>query len=286
MGFSSSLLLLRRGGKGVVSRHVSASSFFSTSSASLFSTSSTSSSTSPTCLCDDGVFHVTGFSSLVVLSATKFWNLCGNFCFTTSINSIEQISPQRNKTLTEVVFMGSSNVGKSTLINGLCNQKIAKTSKTAGHTRMLNVFDSANSTIRFVDVPGYGHRVKEDQMNLLGAFLEDRINSGNSIITVLLVDSRKGLTDTDVDALYLLQKLKVPVQVVLTKCDKLSPVDVIQQLKESEHMLRDIEGHLRKKYFIGNLSIQPISAKTRDGLVDLKCILWEAHSAFAKDKLS
>ena len=66
-----------------------------------------------------------------------------------------------NEDLNEFLFIGKSNVGKSTLINSLCNNStICRTSSTPGRTRTLNFFD-VNKELRLVDAPGYGYRCCE-----------------------------------------------------------------------------------------------------------------------------
>ena len=80
--------------------------------------------------------------------------------FIKSITSIKE-APAEN--LSEVLFVGKSNVGKSSLINALTNnKKLAYTSSNPGHTRLLNYFLIDNS-FYFVDAPGYGFSAQKDK---------------------------------------------------------------------------------------------------------------------------
>ena len=120
----------------------------------------------------------------------------------------------------EVVLMGASNSGKSTLLNKLMGAKLAFTSKTPGHTKMLNFFRGSRN-ITLVDVPGYGFGSHERQMQLIGDMFLQRQNSTTA--ACLLVEARRGVKQLDLLALSLLLENNVPVQIVLTKSDRLAP---------------------------------------------------------------
>ena len=130
--------------------------------------------------------------------------------------------------LPEVAFAGRSNVGKSSLINALTGRlALARTSNTPGRTQQLNFFD-LSSRLMLVDLPGYGYaQAPKDQVaqwtRLIHAYLK-----GRAVLrrTFLLIDSRHGIKDTDREAMTLLDKAAVAYQVVLTKCDKVKPVDL------------------------------------------------------------
>jgi GTP-binding protein len=80
--------------------------------------------------------------------------------FTKSAPSIRECPPE---TGCEVAFAGRSNAGKSSAINALTNQKLARTSKTPGRTQLINFFNVGNDQ-RLVDLPGYGYaKVSRDQ---------------------------------------------------------------------------------------------------------------------------
>lgn len=128
----------------------------------------------------------------------------------------------------EVAFAGRSNVGKSSLINALVGQKaLARTSNTPGRTRELNFF-SADAGLTIVDMPGYGYaRAPKTEVaawtELVFAYLRGRQNLRR---VYLLVDSRHGVKDSDLEALEAVGKAGVSCQIVLTKIDKLKPAEV------------------------------------------------------------
>ena len=125
--------------------------------------------------------------------------------------------------LPEVCFAGRSNVGKSSLINALTNQKgLARASNTPGRTRELNYFN-ASDRIHLVDLPGYGYaRASKTDIarwtELTRAYLRGRQPLRRVFV---LVDSRHGLKTSDGEIFDMLDEAAVPYQVVLTKADKL-----------------------------------------------------------------
>ncbi|WP_426014281.1 ribosome biogenesis GTP-binding protein YihA/YsxC [Caulobacter sp. DWR2-3-1b2] len=128
----------------------------------------------------------------------------------------------------EVAFAGRSNVGKSSLINGLVNQNhLARASNSPGRTREVNFFVLAEQ-LRLVDLPGYGFaRVSKtvaDKFQDLGrAYLRGRVNLKR---VYLLIDARHGLKAVDTEALDALDVAAVSYQIVLTKADKIKPAEV------------------------------------------------------------
>ena len=126
-------------------------------------------------------------------------------------------------TLPEVAFAGRSNVGKSSLINGLVGQNhLARASNSPGRTREVNFFVLAEQ-LRLVDLPGYGFarvsRSVADKFQDLGrAYLRGRANLKR---VYLLIDARHGLKSVDAEALDALDVAAVSYQIVLTKADKI-----------------------------------------------------------------
>jgi GTP-binding protein len=125
--------------------------------------------------------------------------------------------------LPEIAFAGRSNVGKSSLINGLVGMhKLARASNEPGRTREVNFFD-LDGKLRLVDLPGYGWAkaskttVKKFQ-DLGRDYLRGRVTLKR---VYLLIDSRHGLKSVDKDALDALDNAAVSYQIILTKADKL-----------------------------------------------------------------
>lgn len=129
----------------------------------------------------------------------------------------KEFRPKDN--LKEVVFVGKSNVGKSSLINTLTGQKIAYSSKNAGKTRYLNYFLVDNS-FYLVDSPGYGftsYGNKEDQS--FGEMMEDYFQNPLLKGCVFLIDCRREPSEEDKMLLQFLKEENVPTLLVLTKTD-------------------------------------------------------------------
>ena len=151
----------------------------------------------------------------------------------------------------EMVFFGRSNVGKSSLLNAVCNNKsLAKTSKTPGRTASLNFF--FNKKYFIVDVPGYGfaRTNRNDRLNWEKLILSYLESSENIRRVFLLIDARRGLLTSDFDIINMLEKLELSYQIILTKADsKLGQIEgqakkekiveienkVIDSLKNNKH---------------------------------------------------
>ncbi len=124
----------------------------------------------------------------------------------------------------EFAFVGRSNVGKSSLINMLVGQKrLAKTSSTAGLTKMVNYFD-INNTFRFVDLPGYGYaKVGKSHLDVWAGLMGEYLTGSQSLDTVfVLVDLRHEPSILDRSMLEFLVYNQLPFLVLATKADKLS----------------------------------------------------------------
>lgn len=126
--------------------------------------------------------------------------------------------------LPEFVFIGKSNVGKSTLINSLCNNStICKVSATPGRTRLLNFFD-VNKELRLVDAPGYGYAYLDKNNDLLFAKMmrEYLFKRKNLKGCCLLLDSRLKPSEDDAVMFNMIIDANLPFIIIATKCDKLN----------------------------------------------------------------
>ena len=129
--------------------------------------------------------------------------------------------------LPEVAFAGRSNVGKSSLINGLVNRHgLARASNEPGRTREVNFF-LLDGRLRLVDLPGYGFAragklTTKKFQNLGRSYLRGRPNLKR---VYLLIDARHGLKAPDAEAMDALDEAAVSYQIVLTKADKLRAAD-------------------------------------------------------------
>lgn len=147
--------------------------------------------------------------------------------FMLSVVSMQTLPPPD---LPEVCFAGRSNVGKSSLINALTNQnKLAKASNTPGRTRELNYFN-VSDRLRVVDLPGYGYaRASKTDIakwtKLTRTFLGGRAPLRRVFV---LIDSRHGLKESDLEIMSMLDETAVTYQLVLTKIDKIKPPAVVK----------------------------------------------------------
>jgi len=122
----------------------------------------------------------------------------------------------------EYAFIGRSNVGKSSLINMLCNKdKLAKTSGTPGKTQLINHF-SINEEWYIVDLPGYGFaKVSVSSRRKWEQMIENYLRRRENLATVfVLIDSRHAPQKIDLEFVNKLGKWQVPFCLVFTKADK------------------------------------------------------------------
>lgn len=125
--------------------------------------------------------------------------------------------------LPEICFAGRSNVGKSSLINALTGQKgLARASNTPGRTRELNFFN-ADERLHVVDLPGYGYARASKTEIARWTKLTRQYLAGRAPLRriFLLIDSRHGLKESDLEIMSMLDETAVTYQIVLTKVDKL-----------------------------------------------------------------
>jgi len=136
----------------------------------------------------------------------------------------------------EYAFIGRSNVGKSSLINMLCNNdKLAKTSASPGKTQMINHFDVVSTAVSeeskkvenvyhwyLVDLPGYGFaKVSMRSRNRWEQMIENYLRKRENLVQVfVLIDARHSPQKIDLEFLENLKKWDVPFSLVFTKSDK------------------------------------------------------------------
>lgn len=159
--------------------------------------------------------------------------------------------------LPEIALAGKSNVGKSSLINGLINRKkLARTSSSPGKTQTIN-FYNVEETLYFVDLPGYGYaKVAKSERQRWGKMIEDYLHQRETLMMVLLlVDIRHEPSKNDIMmADWIVSKGFQPL-VIATKADKIKR----SQLQKHCAMIRKGLG------FKSDTKVLPYSAMTKQG---------------------
>ena len=151
----------------------------------------------------------------------------GDWRFFWASPSIESLPPMVG---VEVAFAGRSNVGKSSLINGLTGRNaLARTSHTPGRTQELIFFEGPKTCdLALVDMPGYGYAQAAKTKiaswtTLIHKFLQGRSNLARIYV---LIDSRHGIKDVDTEILKMLDRSAVSYQIVLTKADQIKATEL------------------------------------------------------------
>jgi len=174
--------------------------------------------------------------------------------------------------LPEVAFAGKSNVGKSSLINGLMNRKsYARISSQPGKTQTIN-FYNINDALYFVDLPGYGYaKVSAAEKAKWGKMIERYLHTSKQLaIVFLLIDIRHDPSANDCQMYeWIISNGYYPV-IIATKLDKLKRSQVQKHLKA-----------IREKLGLrGNTPIFPYSSITKQGREEI----WEFIDEFVLDQ--
>ena len=146
------------------------------------------------------------------------------------------------QSISEVAFVGRSNVGKSSVINAVCKTKnLARTSKTPGRTRAINIFTPAKGRW-IVDLPGYGFaRVTEEEKKVWQKMIETYITSRKTLKMIyILIDSFVGPTELDFVMMDWVRKLNIPFKIVSNKTDKVSNLN-LEKLKDTICEMCEVE---------------------------------------------
>src|SRR3989339_449218 len=163
-----------------------------------------------------------------------------NFQQTVFLQSAAKLSQLPKDIGIEIAFMGRSNAGKSSAINTITGIKhLARTSKTPGRTQLINLFEIEPDK-RLADLPGYGFAkvpasVKKQWEQTINHYLAQR-KSLKALI--LIMDSRHPLQATDWELIHWSDQIKLPLHILLTKCDKLTAAESRKTLASLHSQLK------------------------------------------------
>ena len=176
-------------------------------------------------------------------------------------NTDYRLCPKEN--LPEYAFIGRSNVGKSSLINALVNnKKLAKISSTPGKTQLINHF-IINDQWFLVDLPGYGYaKTSKTQRALFHEMISNYLLNRSSLVALfVLIDSRHKLQNIDNEFMIFLAESQIPFVIVFTKTDKLG-----------KNILKKNTDNFRKEMLKSWEEIPKIfltSSETKEGVIEI-----------------
>jgi GTP-binding protein len=169
--------------------------------------------------------------------------------------------------LPEIAFIGRSNVGKSSLVNALTGRRmLARTSNTPGRTQQINFFD-LGGRLMLVDLPGYGYAEASKTAVRAWTALVERYLVGRASLrrACLLIDARRGITDTDRPTMELCDEGALSYHIVLTK------IDAVRQ-SELAAVVATVAAELRRRR-AAFPEIHLTSAEKRQGIAALRATL-------------
>ena len=184
-----------------------------------------------------------------------------NFNSVERVLSFKKFEFNKELFLPEICFAGRSNVGKSSLVNSLLNRKdLARVSKQPGQTKTI-LFYRIDNFFSLVDVPGYGYAaLSKKKIAEMSMLLNSYFSSTKNLkIVYILIDSRQGIKEIDINFLDFLNQNKLQYNYILTKSDKIRQDDK-----------KEIIYKLTKEKGIPLFDIIFTSSKTKEGIKELK----------------
>ena len=164
--------------------------------------------------------------------------------------SNSEVSKCPKDSIPEYAFIGRSNVGKSSLINMLTNQKsLAKTSGRPGKTQLINHF-IINKSWFLVDLPGYGYaRVSKSSKRVFQKFITKYFENREQLVCAfVLVDIRHKPQPVDLEFMKYLGEKGIPFCIIFTKADKLKPNAIIKHVEDYEAVLLETWEEMPKHF--------------------------------------
>ena len=190
------------------------------------------------------------------------------------IGSFERESQCPQEMVPEYAFIGRSNVGKSSLINMLCNRKgLAKVSNTPGKTQTINFF-KVDDSWNLVDLPGYGYakiskKMRDKWEDMIERFL---ITRSQLQVIFVLIDSRHDLQTIDLEFINWLGDRRVPFVLVYTKIDKLKKAQVGENIEKIQNSMLQYWNSLPDQFIT--------SAEKKDGRKEILNFIGDLNNNF------
>lgn len=193
--------------------------------------------------------------------AGKYWVTIGD------VSNIPQVIKDEylhGEALPRVAFIGRSNVGKSSLINAILGERLAFVSKQPGKTKGIHFFKWIEAKIFVADLPGYGFaKTSKEERGRWSRFIEAYFKSDPHLKKVyVLMDSRRGVMDSDVEALEFFNRLGIPIGFVFTK------IDQWKNQKEASQKKKDVKNSMLELE-LDDFPVFWISSTSKDGLPQL-----------------
>lgn len=165
-----------------------------------------------------------------------------NFANATFVKSAPTLKDRPNDIKKEIVFVGKSNVGKSSLINALVKRKnLAFTSSKPGYTKLLNYY-LIDDTFYLVDAPGYGYTISGSKhLDSFSKMMETYFDNPSLKGVVFLVDSRHKMSEDDKAFYDFILDKQIPFILIATKIDKLNQKEKSQMNKNIKEVFGDIK---------------------------------------------
>ena len=186
--------------------------------------------------------------------------------------------------LPEIVFIGRSNVGKSSLINSLTRvNNLARVSSQPGKTQTINFYEvgvkiaelTERNSFYLVDLPGYGYaKTGRENRKIWSKFIEEYLlNSKNLQFVCQLIDVRHDPMPADIDMFNWLVKNNLPVLIIATKCDKVG-----------KNICKKNIAAIKNKLGVAELSVLPYSSLKNEGRSDLLDVIGDTLLEYSKEK--
>lgn len=186
--------------------------------------------------------------------------------------------------LPEIVFIGRSNVGKSSLINSLTRvNNLARVSSQPGKTQTINFYEvgvkiaelTERNSFYLVDLPGYGYaKTGRENRKIWSKFIEEYLlHSKNLQFVCQLIDVRHDPMPADIEMFNWLVKNNLPVLIIATKCDKVG-----------KNICKKNIAAIKNKLGVAELSVLPYSSLKNEGRSDLLDVIGDTLLEYSKEK--